>query len=55
MVLLEPASEVRSVDRFLRGRRPENAIIVKANWRDNPWFPSVLEGSFLLELIKRII
>jgi phage terminase large subunit len=32
-----------AVDQFLRGEKPDNAIVVKANWRDNPWFPSVLE------------
>jgi hypothetical protein len=24
-------------------KKPDNAIVVKANWRDNPWFPAVLE------------
>jgi phage terminase large subunit len=22
---------------------PDGAIIVRSNWRDNPWFPAVLE------------
>lgn len=29
-----------AVDKFLRGNEPpENAIIVRANWQDNPWLP----------------
>lgn len=30
---------------FLRGPdAPSDSIVVEANWRDNPWFPSVLEA-----------
>jgi len=32
-----------AIDRFLRRSPPSSAIVVKANWRDNPWFPEVLE------------
>lgn len=28
---------------FRAGQPPTGSIVVKANWRDNPWFPSVLE------------
>jgi phage terminase large subunit len=29
---------------MLRGTsRPSNAVVVRANWSDNPWFPGVLE------------
>lgn len=32
------------VDVSLRGdKTPTGAIVIKANWSDNPWFPSVLE------------
>jgi len=32
------------VDRMLTGDQPPTgAIVVQANWRDNPWFPEVLE------------
>lgn len=32
------------VDKLLRGLdKPPNAIVVEANWRDNPWFPPVLK------------
>lgn len=31
------------VDLLLRGlSKPTGAVVVQANWRDNPWFPSVL-------------
>lgn len=39
-----PESEDDPVDQLLRGSgRIEDANVVKANWRDNPWFPEVLE------------
>jgi phage terminase large subunit len=32
------------VDVMLRqGELPTNAVVVRANWNDNPWFPAVLE------------
>ena len=40
----------RTIDEFLRGKRPEGAIVVKANWRDNPFFPAVLEEERRLDL-----
>lgn len=39
-----------AIDAFLRGREPEGAIVVQANWRDNPWFTSVLEEERRLDL-----
>src|SRR5215472_18426683 len=36
--------EKDAVDKFLRKNKPDNAIVVQANWRDNPWFPDVLEA-----------
>jgi phage terminase large subunit len=38
-----PRRKSDAVDEFLRVNKPENAIVVKSNWRDNPWFPSVLD------------
>ena len=39
-----PDNESDPVDQFLRGpERPEDSIVVEANWRDNPWFPGELE------------
>ncbi|MFH0296123.1 phage terminase large subunit [Bradyrhizobium sp. 31Argb] len=38
-----PRRKTDAIDDFLRGRKPPGAIVVHANWRDNPWFPAVLE------------
>lgn len=38
-----PRRKVDAIDLFLRVKKPDGAIVVKANWRDNPWFPQVLE------------
>jgi hypothetical protein len=35
-----PRRKSDAVDKFLRVECPDNAIVVKANWRDNPWFPT---------------
>lgn len=46
-----PRRKVDAVDEFLRGaEKVPNAIVVKANWRDNPWFNSILEEERKLEL-----
>lgn len=37
-----PAKPSDAVDRLLRQTDPGNAIVVQANWKDNPWFPEVL-------------
>lgn len=38
-----PRLKVDAVDYLLRGDRvPTGAAVVRANWSDNPWFPSVL-------------
>lgn len=39
-----PRNPKDPVDDLLRGLRPPpGALVVKANWRDNPWFPQELE------------
>lgn len=39
-----PTRKSDPVDQLLRGENlPTNATVIKANWSDNPWFPSVLE------------
>ena len=39
-----PRRRTDPVDEFLRGSEPpDNAIVVEANWNNNPWFPVVLE------------
>jgi phage terminase large subunit len=47
-----PTRKADAVDQFLRKEKPANAIVVEANWRDNPWFPTVLEDERQLELKK---
>jgi phage terminase large subunit len=39
-----PRRKSDAIDEFLRHKRPSDAIVVEANWRDNPWFPKVLEA-----------
>jgi phage terminase large subunit len=38
-----PRRRTDAIDDFFRTKKPDGAIIVNANWRDNPWFPAVLE------------
>jgi len=38
-----PRTKEDAVDAFLRQDAPSNAIVVKANWRNNPWWNDVLE------------
>lgn len=45
-----PRRKVDPIDVFLRQKKPDNAIVVQANWRDNPWFNDVLEQERLLDL-----
>ena len=45
-----PTRKSDAIDEFFRGQdRPDNAVIVQANWRDNPWFPQVLDEERLLD------
>lgn len=47
-----PTRKVDAIDDFFRGPlgKPKGAVCVQANWRDNPWWNSVLEAERLLEL-----
>jgi len=39
-----PRRKIDPVDLMLRGANlPTGAVVVQANWKDNPWFPGVLE------------
>lgn len=39
-----PLNPTDAVDAFFRGEvKHPDAVVVEANWRDNPWFPNVLE------------
>ncbi len=53
-VALRPRTQARrkqdAIDEFLRQKKPDNAVVVKANWRDNPWFPDVLDEERRLDL-----
>lgn len=44
-----PRRKTDSVDEFLRKNKPGGSVVVQANWRDNPWFPSVLEEERVLD------
>jgi phage terminase large subunit len=45
-----PRRKSDAIDEFLRANKPDNATVVQANWRDNPWFPSVLDDERRLDL-----
>ena len=47
-----PRRKSDAIDKFLRQDTATGAIVVKANWRDNPYFPSVLEAERQLDLEK---
>jgi phage terminase large subunit len=38
-----PRRKSDPVDELLRQKKPAGAVVVEANWKDNPWFPKVLE------------
>jgi PBSX family phage terminase large subunit len=39
-----PRRRSDAIDDFFRTKMPSGAVVVNANWRDNPWFPAVLEA-----------
>jgi phage terminase large subunit len=45
-----PRRKTDAIDEFLRGQKMDNAIVVTANWRDNPWFPAELDEERRLDL-----
>jgi phage terminase large subunit len=45
-----PRRKSDAVDDFLRAKNPDGAIVVQCNWRDNPWFPAVLDDERRLDL-----
>ena len=38
-----PVSRLNAIEKLLRRNKPKNAIVVEANYDDNPFFPEVLE------------
>jgi phage terminase large subunit len=49
-VIWNPQKEGSPVDERFTKNPPKNSIIVEMNWRDNPWFPEVLEQERLNDL-----
>src|SRR6185312_8071805 len=47
-----PRRKSDAIDEFLRSNPPAGAAVVKANWRDNPWFTQVLEDERQLDLAR---
>ena len=47
-----PRRKTDAIDEFLRGQKPDGAVVVEANWRDNPWFPKELESERQIDLAK---
>lgn len=45
-----PRRKSDAIDDFLRAKKPPGAVVVQANWRDNPFFPAVLEEERKLDL-----
>jgi len=48
-----PESDMSATHKRFREDPPEGAKIVELNWRDNPWFPAVLEAERLEDQAKR--
>lgn len=48
-----PRRKTDPVDAFFRSGNATNAICIRANWRDNPWFPEKLEQDRLDDLRDR--
>ena len=44
-----PRRKTDAIDEFLRGETMPGSVVVKANWRDNPWFPEELKAERLLD------
>lgn len=48
-----PKHKTDPVDALLRGPElPPDAVVVQANWNDNPWFPAELEAERQFDLIN---
>lgn len=45
-----PRRKADAIDEFLRGQKPAGSVVIQANWKDNPWFPDVLEQERQLDL-----
>lgn len=47
-----PRRKSDAIDEFLRASKPNDAVVVEANWQDNPKFPKVLDDERRLDLEK---
>jgi phage terminase large subunit len=45
-----PRRKTDAIDNFLRTLKPPGAIVIQANWKDNPWFPDVLKEERKIDL-----
>jgi len=45
-----PRYKTDPVDKFFRKTPPPDAVSVMVNWRDNPWFPAVLNREMLFDM-----
>ena len=52
-VTWNPERKTSATHQRFRASPPDDAKIVEMNWRDNPWFPSVLERDRLEDFAKR--
>jgi phage terminase large subunit len=52
-VTWNPARKASATHKRFREAPPEGAKIVELNWRDNPWFPAVLEAERIEDMAKR--
>ena len=52
-VTYNPESKESATHKRFVEQTPDDAIVVDMNWRDNPWFPSVLEAERLEDKRKR--
>jgi len=52
-VTWNPELEGSDTDKRFRGSQPDDVKIVEINWRDNPWFPEVLERERQVDKLKR--
>ena len=50
---VEPENKHSATHHRFRVTEPEQCKIVEMNWRDNPWFPDVLEQERQEDLKKR--
>lgn len=48
-----PRRKIDAVDVLLRQGKPTDSVVVQANWKDNPWFPKILDQERKDDLAQR--